>query len=65
MEELTGNFYFTERLFGGFNVMVEFIKKDYCHEDGTFGPEYTYYRKATMNEIQMLGLKSHYHANKN
>lgn len=53
---LTGKHTIEPRFFGGYNIKVEVLAKEYDDRDGTFSPEFKYYRKATLSDLKTLNL---------
>ncbi len=56
-ETITGNFYFSKRMLGGFNIMVE-ITCQVLDPQGDLSPEITRFKKATEKEVAELFYKN-------
>ncbi len=57
MRDLTGKWYIKNGWFGRKTIMAEVRKKDWCHRDGTFSPEYRTYQKATDSDLMELEIR--------
>ncbi len=55
-EELTGKYYFSKRMLGGFNIMVE-ETFDLLDENKAFLANRSHYRKATEKDLSELFYK--------
>ncbi len=52
--KLTGNYIISKRRFGGFNIKVEVLCAPICDTTHSRGPEYKYWRHATLEDLKEL-----------
>ncbi|AWW31857.1 hypothetical protein DN752_17915 [Echinicola strongylocentroti] len=51
---LTGRFKIKNRWLLGSIIMVKVIRRDYCEKDGSFGPAYTQWERASEKDLKTL-----------
>jgi hypothetical protein len=60
-ERFTGRSYLKKRFFGGFDVMLECEAQYVCMVTCELSPPFTYWRKASANELMLIDVKVKHH----